>query len=81
MTVPEEPLAGGIANQGTVVRVRDIVHRPASPFTASIFALREHLKDHGFEGAPRPLGIDEQGREILTFVEGTCRSLRSRPDR
>jgi hypothetical protein len=24
----------------------------------------------GFEGAPRYLGVDEQGREMLTFVEG-----------
>jgi hypothetical protein len=24
----------------------------------------------GFPGAPRPLGYDEQGRQILTFVEG-----------
>ncbi len=33
-------------------------------------ALLRHLHDVGFDGAPRVLGFDEQGREVLTFVEG-----------
>ena len=33
-------------------------------------ALLEHLADVGFAGAPRPLGYDDRGRQILTFVEG-----------
>jgi Ser/Thr protein kinase RdoA (MazF antagonist) len=33
-------------------------------------ALLSHLEDVGFEGAPRFLGIDQQGRDILTFLEG-----------
>jgi hypothetical protein len=24
----------------------------------------------GFAGAPRPLGYDDRGRQILTFIEG-----------
>lgn len=70
MAGTEETLAGGIANLGKVVRVGDTVRRPASPFTSSIFALLEHLHDVGFEGAPRPLGMDERGREVLAFVPG-----------
>jgi hypothetical protein len=70
MDVSEVRLAGGIANLGAVVRVGDTVRRPASPRTGSIFALLEHLHDVGFGGAPRPLGIDERGREVLTFIEG-----------
>ncbi|HEX8347802.1 MAG TPA: phosphotransferase [Actinoplanes sp.] len=33
-------------------------------------ALLEHLADVGFAGAPRPLGYDGRGRQVLTFVEG-----------
>ncbi len=33
-------------------------------------ALLAHLADKGFVGAPRHLGFDEQGREVLTFLEG-----------
>ncbi len=70
MNEHEEPLAGGIAHEGAVVRVGDTVRRPSSPFTDSIFALLEHLRGSGFEHVPRPLGIDERGREVLSFVEG-----------
>jgi hypothetical protein len=31
-----------------------------------------HLADVGFTGAPRFLGIDEQGREVLSYVPGTA---------
>ncbi|WP_204046136.1 phosphotransferase [Acrocarpospora phusangensis] len=34
-------------------------------------ALLTHLHEVGFAGAPRPLGIDDQGREVLTFAPGT----------
>jgi hypothetical protein len=66
----EEQLAGGIANLGKVVRVGDTVRRPASAFTGSIVALLQHLHDVGFDHVPRPLGIDEQGREVWSFIEG-----------
>lgn len=33
-------------------------------------ALLAHLAGRGFAGSPRPLGIDEQGREVLTFLAG-----------
>jgi hypothetical protein len=33
-------------------------------------ALLAHLHAAGFDGAPRPLGYDEQGREVLSFVPG-----------
>jgi aminoglycoside phosphotransferase (APT) family kinase protein len=53
-----------------VVRVRDTVRRPAGPWTPAVHALLGHLHDVGFRGAPRSLGVDEQGREVLTFVPG-----------
>ena len=70
MTDNEIPLSGGNMNSG-VVRVRDTMRRPAGPWTPAVHALLTHLHDAGFDGAPRPLGIDEQGREVLTFISGT----------
>jgi hypothetical protein len=65
----EVPLAGGNVSSG-VVRVGDTVRRPAGPWTPAVHALLDHLHGVGFHGAPRPLGIDEAGREVLTFVPG-----------
>lgn len=62
----EIPLAGGDMN--AVVRVGDTVRRPAGPpHVVELLQWYEHV---GFDGAPRFLGHDEQGREILSFVEG-----------
>jgi aminoglycoside phosphotransferase (APT) family kinase protein len=35
-----------------------------------VHTLPRYLEEIGFDGAPRLLGIDEHGREILTFIEG-----------
>jgi hypothetical protein len=37
----------------------------------AVHALLAHLHEAAFDGAPRPLGIDERGREVLTFIPGT----------
>ncbi|MGW3098395.1 phosphotransferase enzyme family protein [Streptomyces sp. NPDC001102] len=65
----EQQLTGGNASAG-VVRVGDTVRRPAGPWTPSVHALLTHLHEAGFRAAPRPLGIDERGREVLSFVPG-----------
>jgi Ser/Thr protein kinase RdoA (MazF antagonist) len=65
----EQPLAGGNVSAG-VVRVGDTVRRPAGPQTPAVHALLRYLHEVGFRGAPRPLGIDEEGREVLTFIPG-----------
>lgn len=70
MAGTEIPLDGGNMNSG-VVRVGDTVRRPAGPWTPAVHALLTHLHAAGFHGAPRPLGIDERGREVLTFIPGT----------
>jgi hypothetical protein len=70
MDESEEPLGGGIAHPGEVVRVGDTVRRPAGPHSDAIFALLRYLGDAGFEGAPRPLGLDERGRETFAYVPG-----------
>ena len=66
----EVPLAGGVSNSGLVVRVGDTVHRPQTPRSPAVHALLQHLERVGFDGAPRYLGQDDRGREVLTYVEG-----------
>jgi hypothetical protein len=66
----EQQLDGGIANAGQVVRVGPHVLRPASPHSGSIHAFLRAVKGAGFEGAPIPVGIEEDGRERLVFIEG-----------
>jgi len=66
----EVALAGGMGSGGAVVRVGDTVRRPVRPFSPSVAAFLRHLESVGFAGAPRHLGLDEQGREVLTFIEG-----------
>jgi hypothetical protein len=39
-----------------------------------VHELLRYLEAQDFEGAPRVLGFDDQGREILTFIEGTTDS-------
>jgi hypothetical protein len=63
-------LEGGVANPGAVVRVGETVRRPSGPHTASVHAVLSYLRSVGFDGAPEPLGIDERGREVLSFVPG-----------
>jgi hypothetical protein len=70
MTDAETPLSGGNMTTG-VVQVGDTVRRPPGPWTPAVHALLAHLHAAGFDGAPRPLGIDERGREVLTFIPGT----------
>lgn len=65
----EIPLAGGRSTAG-VVRVGDTVRRTAGPWTPTIHAYLRHLRAAGFSGAPDVLGIDDQGREILTYIPG-----------
>ncbi|MEU4246059.1 aminoglycoside phosphotransferase family protein [Amycolatopsis sp. NPDC026612] len=53
-----------------VVRIGDTVRRPVHPWTPAVHALLRHLADAGFPAAPRVLGIDDEGREVLTYLPG-----------
>lgn len=66
----EQPLEGGIANAGKVVREGPHIIRPSSPYTRSIHTFLRSVTDAGFDGVPIPIGIDPDGRERLTFIEG-----------
>ena len=64
-----QPLEGGRSTAG-IVRIGGLVHRPMSARAAFVRDLLLHLEEVGFTGAPRDRGIDEEGRQILTYVEG-----------
>lgn len=65
----EQPLAGGRLTPG-VVRVADTVRRPGSDSSAFTAELLELLAENGFDAAPKYLGQDETGRDILTYLDG-----------
>ena len=62
----EVPLVGGMDPSWAPVRVGDTVRRPAGSSGESVRNLLLHLEAVGFDGAPRYLGTDEQGREVLS---------------
>ncbi|MDP4500798.1 aminoglycoside phosphotransferase family protein [Nonomuraea sp. G32] len=66
---PEVPLLGGDVTEG-VVRRGSTVRRPVGHNAPLVHALLRHLEEAGFAGAPRLLGIDASGREVLTYVRG-----------
>jgi hypothetical protein len=72
--VGERLLPGGTANRGLVVRIGDTVRRPLRPSSPATHALLEHLERVGFSagsaGAPAFLGVDKQGREVLSYLPG-----------
>lgn len=69
----EELLTGG--NTTTVRRVGNTVRRPIGHWTPAVHHVLRHLESVGFDGAPRVLGVDEQDREILRYVDGEVGTL------
>ncbi|MGY3318898.1 phosphotransferase [Arthrobacter sp. TE12232] len=55
-----------------VVRVGGTIRRPHQPQSLAVAGYLDWLEDAGFEGSPRFLGPDDQGRDVLTFVPGQC---------
>ncbi|NUT46022.1 MAG: phosphotransferase [Saccharothrix sp.] len=62
----EEALTGGGLNE--VVRVGSTVRRPTGPWTPNVHRLLEHLAPLGI--SPAVHGIDDRGREVLSYLEG-----------
>jgi phosphotransferase family enzyme len=63
-----EGLTGG--NMAGAVRVGDSVHRDAGLWTATIHRLLRHLHAHGVAWLPQPIGLDKDGREIVSYLPG-----------
>jgi hypothetical protein len=61
----EIELHGG--NMTPVVKVGNTVRRSTGPWTPAIHALLAHLREHEFHNAPQPFGLDNRGREILSY--------------
>ncbi len=59
-------LAGGFVT--VVTRVGETVRRAAAP--AYTRRLLTFLEERGWDGAPRLLGVDERGRDVLTYLHG-----------
>ena len=64
----EETLSGG--NMEPVVRVGGTVRRATGPWTPAVHRLLDELADARVDGVPEALGVDAQGREILSFLDG-----------
>jgi aminoglycoside phosphotransferase (APT) family kinase protein len=67
----EHVFDGGPQNRGAVVRVGNTVRRPRGAGDVVVEALLVHLEQAGFDGSPRFLGIDDQGRQVLEFLDGS----------
>ena len=63
-----EPLQGGAV--GGATRVGRTVRRPTGPWTPAVHELLAHLNAHGLRGLPEVQGFDDDGREVLSYVEG-----------
>lgn len=64
----EEELTGG--NVAKVVKIGDTVRRSTGPWTPTIQRLLAHVRSKGLLWVPEPLGLDEAGREVLSFIPG-----------
>lgn len=65
----EEILTGGRVT-AQVVRRGEFVHRTPCKNAAFVHQVLEFLEAGGVEGVPRYRGLDQQGREVLTFLPG-----------
>jgi hypothetical protein len=63
-----QPLAGG--RTSGAARRGDTVIRPGGAWTPTVHAVLEYLAHNDFQGAPRPLGFDEDGNEVLSHLDG-----------
>lgn len=75
MVEPEIPLVpprrvGGDSHSRVRVRVGQTVRRTGYSWSSAVLDLLRHVEREGFAGAPRALGFDDQGREVLTYIEG-----------
>jgi phosphotransferase family enzyme len=65
----EIALPKGDVTEG-VVRIGDTVRRPRQEQSEFVAAYLGHLEAVGFRGAPRFLGVDSRGRDVLDYVPG-----------
>lgn len=59
---------------GEVVRDGDTVVRQSGGWTPAVHRLLSHLNAAGVPGVPKPVGLTADGREVLSYIEGTVPS-------
>lgn len=64
----EVVLTGG--NATPVVRRGDTVRRGAGEWTPTVQALLAHVRARGVTEVPEPRGLDADGREVLSYLDG-----------
>lgn len=71
----EIALSDGEPSVAGSVLIDGRVHRHTGPWTPSVHALLAHLEAQGFGGAPRVVGFDDVGREVVTWVDGVAPAM------
>lgn len=71
MADSEIPLLGGNTNS-EIVRVADTVRRGVRHNSPTIHRFLDFLAEQNFNKAPTFLGVDENGRETLSYMPGVC---------
>jgi RimJ/RimL family protein N-acetyltransferase len=64
----EQPLQGGFVSDA--VLVEGTVRKPPPRDAEFVHRLLRHFEEHSWAGAPRYLGTDDRGRDVLSFVDG-----------
>ncbi len=60
-------LSGGL---NKITLIDGVLHRPGQPWSDQIQFLLAHLENRGFAGSPRPLGFDQSGDEMVSYLPG-----------
>lgn len=63
-----------------VVRIGNTIRRPIRPWSDSVRDLLLHLEQVGFAYSPRFLGIDHEGREVLSYIDGVAPAVQPWPE-
>jgi thiamine kinase-like enzyme len=66
----QELLDGGWGKDSKPVKIGNTVHRQPSEQSSYVHEVLQFLEYANFEWAPRFLGMDEQGWEVLSFIDG-----------
>lgn len=61
-------LSGG--REGAIFLQGERVVRPANPWTEEVHSFLRFLRERGIDYVPIPYGRNEEGQEVLSFVEG-----------
>jgi hypothetical protein len=64
----EQALPGG--NTDGAVRIGDVVHKRAAPWTPTVHALLRYLEQAGVDGVPRALGFEQSAAYVEALPAG-----------